>query len=88
MNGCHPLRLQPVRCPEKQRVFGGHGVVFLETVVDSTKYPGTCYRAVNWIVLGRATGRGKDDLTHPANRSIKPVLGYPLRRDFRERLGS
>ena len=28
------------------------------------------------------TGRGKADLTHQANRSIKQVLGYPLVKDF------
>ncbi|MDI6765156.1 MAG: DUF4338 domain-containing protein [Thermodesulfobacteriota bacterium] len=33
--------------------------------------------------MGQTTGRGKDDQTHRANRSLKAVLGYPLRRDFR-----
>ena len=36
--------------------------------------------------LGRTTGRGKNDQTRRPNRPIKEVLGYPLRRDFRERL--
>jgi hypothetical protein len=69
-----------------QRIYG-HEVVFLETFVDPTRYKGTCYRAANWTVLGDTTGRGKNDLTHKANRSIKQVLGYPLCRDFRQRLG-
>jgi hypothetical protein len=72
---------------EWQRVYG-HEVLFLETFVDPTRYRGTCYRAANWIVLGDTTGRGKNDLTHKANRSIKQVLGYPLCRDFRQRLAS
>jgi hypothetical protein len=70
-----------------QRVYG-HEVVFLETFVDPTRYRGTCYRAANWTVLGQTTGRGKDDLTHQANRTIKQILAYPLCRDFRERLAS
>ena len=70
-----------------ERIYG-HRVVFLETFVDPTRYPGTCYRAANWRVLGRTTGRGKDDQTHRANRPLKEVLGYPLCRDFRQRLGS
>jgi hypothetical protein len=70
-----------------ERVYG-HRVVFLETFVDPTRYKGTCYRAANWSVLGRTTGRGKNDLTHKANRSIKEILGYPLVEDFRQRLGS
>jgi hypothetical protein len=68
-----------------ERVYG-HEVVFLETFVDPTRYPGTCYRAANWIDLGLTTGRGKNDLTHRANRSLKRILGYPLVADFRLRL--
>jgi len=64
----------------------GHPLYFLETFVDSQRFRGTCYRAANWIVLGQTTGRGKDDQTHRPNRSIKEVLGYPLRRDFRQLL--
>jgi hypothetical protein len=69
-----------------ERVYG-HPVYYLETFVDPERFRGTCYRAANWVVLGRTTGRGKDDLSHKANRSIKEVLGYPLIKDFRRRLG-
>jgi hypothetical protein len=72
--------------PEHWQELYRHEVVFLETFVDPTRYRGTCYRAANWIVLGRTTGRGKNDLTHKANRSLKEILGYPLCRDFREKL--
>jgi hypothetical protein len=64
----------------------GHPVVFLETFVDPQRFRGTCYRAANWIYLGRTTGRGKDDHTHRPNRPIKEVLGYPLTPRFRELL--
>jgi hypothetical protein len=64
----------------------GHPVYFLETFVDPQRFRGTCYRAANWVVLGRTTGRGKDDQTWRPNRPIKDVLGYPLRRDFRQLL--
>jgi hypothetical protein len=64
----------------------GHPVYFLETFVDPQRFRGTCYRAANWVFLGRTTGRGKDDQTFRPNRPIKDMLGYPLRRDFRERL--
>ena len=74
--------------PEDWERIYGHRVVFLETFVDPTRYKGTCYRAANWTVLGRTTGRGKNDLTHKANRPIKEILGYPLCGDFRQRLGS
>ncbi len=84
----HILGRMARRLPEDWRRFYGHEVVFLETFVDPGRCQGTCYRAANWIVLGPTTGRGKNDLTHRANRSIKLVLGYPLCRDFRQRLGS
>jgi hypothetical protein len=70
---------------EWQKVYG-HPVHFAETFVDTTRHRGTCYRAANWVFLGRTQGRGKDDLTHKPNRTVKDVLGLPLVRDFRERL--
>jgi hypothetical protein len=68
-----------------ERIYG-HPVYFLETFVDPQRFRGTCYRAANWVILGRTTGRGKDDRTHRPNRSIKEVLGYPLSKRFRELL--
>ncbi len=63
-----------------------HPVYFAETFVDPTRFRGTCYRAANWIELGQTQGRGKDDLTHRPNRTLKTILGLPLGRDYRERL--
>ncbi|MEO8807496.1 MAG: DUF4338 domain-containing protein [Burkholderiaceae bacterium] len=68
-----------------QRVYG-HPIYFVETFIDPQRFRGTCYRAANWIALGETTGRGKDAPTRQANRSIKQVLGYPLVKDFRQRL--
>ncbi len=59
---------------------------FAETFVDAERFAGTCYRAANWVFLGRTTGRGKDDRTHRPNRSLKDVYGYALDRRFRELL--
>ena len=64
----------------------GHPVYFAETFVDPERFRGTCYRAANWLRLGLTQGRGKDDLTHRANRSVKDVLGLPLCWDYRARL--
>jgi hypothetical protein len=65
-----------------------HPVYFLETFIDPSRFRGTCYRAANWIYLGVTTGRGKDAPTRQPNRAIKEVLGYPLVKDFRQRLVS
>jgi len=76
-------RIAKVLPVDWQRVYN-HRIYFLETFVDTERFKGTCYKAANWIYLGDTTGRGKNDQTHKANRSIKAVWGYPLSRDFRE----
>lgn len=68
-----------------QRYFN-HGIYYLETFVDTERFKGTCYKAANWRYLGLTTGRGKNDQTRKANRSIKAVWGYPLSKDFQEAL--
>lgn len=70
-----------------QRIYH-HPVYWLETFVDTGRFKGTCYRAANWILLGKTTGRGKNDQTNKVNRSIKDVYGCPLVRNFREKLGA
>jgi len=68
-----------------ERIYG-HPIFLLETFIDPERFRGTCYRAANWILLGRTTGRGKDDQTHRPNRSIKEVFALPLHRRFQELL--
>ena len=68
-----------------QRLYA-HPIYFVETFIDPQRFAGTCYRAANWTLLGQTTGRGKDAPTRAANRSIKQVLGYPLVKEFRQRL--
>jgi Druantia protein DruA len=80
-------RMMPILGADWRRLYG-HPLYFLETFVDPTRFRGTCYRAANWIVLGRTTGRGKWDLTHRPNRPIKDVLGYPLTPHFRQHLAA
>jgi hypothetical protein len=65
-----------------------HPIYFVETFVDPARFRGTCYRAANWVCLGRTTGRGKDDRSKDQrpNRPVKEALGYPLVPDFREKL--
>jgi len=82
----HILGHMARRLPQDWERVYGHPVYFLETFVDPQRFAGSCYRAANWVVLGRTTGRGKDDQTWRPNRPIKEVLGYPLRRDFRQQL--
>jgi hypothetical protein len=63
-----------------------HPLYYLESFVDTERFKGTCYKAANWIYLGKTTGRGKNDQTNKPNRSLKAVYGYPLIKDFRKKL--
>jgi len=63
-----------------------HPVWFAETFIDPGRFRGTCYRAANWVLMGRTTGRGKASNSYIPNRSIKEVLGLALTPRFRELL--
>jgi hypothetical protein len=79
----HLLSLSTRIIPEDWFKFYKHPIFFIETFVDTERFIGTCYKAANWIYLGKTTGRGKNDQTHKQNRSIKAVFGYPLHKHFR-----
>ncbi len=55
--------------------------LLLETFVHAERHAGTCYRAANWVVVGRTKGRGKLDRHFKANQPVKTVLLYPLEKD-------
>jgi len=61
--------------------------LLLETLVDPARFRGTCYRAANWVPLGRTQGRGRMDRTHQAHgRAPKELYVYPLCRKVQQRL--
>lgn len=60
----------------------GYRPVLLETFVESPRHRGTCYKAANWIHVGRTVGRGKKSRVHQQIIPIKDIWLYPLRRDF------
>jgi hypothetical protein len=65
----------------------GYRPILLETLVEAERFRGTCYRAANWIGLGRTQGRGRMDRHHALHdHSPKDIYVYPLRRDARRYL--
>ena len=83
----HILARMAARISDDWQQMYGHPIYFLETFVDPERFRGTCYRAANWVLLGKTTGRGKQSNSYVPNRSIKQILGYPLTKRFRELLG-
>jgi hypothetical protein len=56
----------------------GHPVHLAETFVDQERYPGTCYRAANWLPLGITTGRTRHDRHMTISVPKKLQLVLPL----------
>ena len=83
----HILSRMAARISADWQQMYGQAIYCLETFIDPERFRGTCYRAANWVLLGRTTGRGKQSNSYVPNRSIKEVLGYPLTKRFRELLG-
>jgi hypothetical protein len=72
--------------PTDWRHHYGYEPVLLETLVDSSRFRGTCYRAANWICLGESVGRGRMDRHHTTPQRPKLIFVFPLRRDWRRLL--
>ncbi len=61
--------------------------LLLETLVDISRFNGTCYRAANWIDVGMTKGRGRMDRENKRHgESPKRIYLYPLVADTRKRL--
>ena len=78
-------KMTRVLADDWERIYG-HRVYFAETFIDPGRFRGICYRAANWVLMGRTTGRGKASNSYIPNRSIKEVLGLALTPRFRELL--
>jgi hypothetical protein len=81
------LALSAQQIPHDWQTRYGHRPLLLETLVDASRFRGTCYRAANWIYVGRTAGRGRMDREHANHgQSIKDIYLYPLRRNARQNL--
>ena len=75
------------RIPDDWEKQYGIRPVILETLVDQSRYTGTCYKASNWIHVGATAGRGRMDRHHARHgQSPKEIYVYPLTSRFREEL--
>ena len=65
----------------------GHPIYCLETFVECDRFKGTCYKAANWVYVGKTVGRGRDDIDNTASLPIKDIYLYPLHKMYRQLLG-
>jgi len=73
--------------PQDWRHHYGYSPLLLETLVDGSRFNGTCYRAANWIYLGKTAGGNRTDrLQHSAPRPVKLIFVFPLHRRAQQRL--
>jgi hypothetical protein len=85
--GSKTLSMAARQLPEDWERCYGYRPMLLETLVDSSRYKGTVYRASNWIYLGKTRGRGRMDRMNARDgQAIKDIYVYPLCRNARERL--
>jgi transposase len=75
--------LRRLREDWKQRY--GYEPVVVETFV-TPPWRGTCYRAANWVHVGRTTGRGRQDRRYEEGGTVRDVFLYPLVANWREAL--
>jgi hypothetical protein len=70
--------------PKDWQRFYGHRPVLMETLVDGKRFKGTCYKAANWIHMGKTTGRGRMDRANiNFGAAVKEIYVYPLMPQFR-----
>ena len=81
------LALAARHIPQDWRRCYGCRPVLMETLVDRSRFKGTCYRAANWVHIGETTGRGRMDRTNTRQgMAVKEIYVYPLASRFRREL--
>ena len=76
------LSLAARQLPKDWKHRYGFEPVLLETFVEYERHKGTCYKAANWINVGRTAGRGKKSTSHKLLIPAKDIWLYPLRKNF------
>ena len=80
------LSLAAKRLPTDWQARYGYRPLLLETFVATDRFPGTCYRAANWLGVGHTKGRGRMDRHFKADVVTKAMFLYPLVKDAAGRL--
>jgi hypothetical protein len=82
----HLLSLSVRQLPGDWQDRYGIRPLLVESFVDRSRFPGTCYRAANWILVGQTQGRGKKDRYKRRELPPKDIWLYPLHRRAQKHL--
>ncbi|NOR67875.1 MAG: DUF4338 domain-containing protein [Woeseiaceae bacterium] len=66
----------------------GHPILLLETFVEQQRFAGTCYKADNWVHVGRTSGRTRNHHSGEPTVAVKSVWLHPLCSGFRQALAA
>lgn len=66
----------------------GHKILIAETFVDQSRFKGTCYKAANWIPLGKTKGFARKAKKYIFHGNSKTIMVYPLHRKSRQFLSA
>jgi hypothetical protein len=83
----HVLGLLLRRLPQDFERCYGYAPWLVETFVDESRHAGTCYRAANWMRVGRTEGGRRRQRGRRRGETKKAIYVYPLVDDFRLRMG-
>jgi len=83
------LSLNLARLSQDWINFYDHPILLAETFVDPQRFEGTCYRAANWIEVGRSKGFGRTRLDfYQLHEHPKAIFVYPVHRQARKHLSA
>ncbi len=88
---CHNLASKTLSmsikvCVNDFEVRYGYKPLLFESFVDEA-WSGSCYRAANWIRIGKTKGRGRQDKHKEHALSRKAIYVYPIDKEFRQTMG-
>ena len=76
----------PLLVEDWRRIYGSE-LLLLESFVDPVKFTASCYKAGNWIRVGRTKGYAKQGAGYRYHGQIKEVYLYVVNRKFRKIFG-
>lgn len=67
--------------PQDWAIKYGYRPLLVETFVDCERFKGTCYKAANWIYLGKTEGKGRRGAKYFYHGRVRDYYVYPLIRN-------